>query len=147
MGIVIESQEGKFLFGKRISSQSYGDMWVVVGGGVEKGEREEAAIRREVLEETGIDLSKNKIIKVFGDLKGETEKTLRTGERVLCKMDFTDFRVKLTDESNKIKCTFDPMEFSEIRWFYPEEIKELTFSAGSAALLNKIKLLNKQDGE
>ncbi|MBI1258711.1 MAG: NUDIX domain-containing protein [Chloroflexi bacterium] len=49
-GIVIH--EGKLLVGKARSTQKY----VLPGGGIEKGEAVEAALRREVWEETGVEV-------------------------------------------------------------------------------------------
>lgn len=56
---VIQNGEGKFLIMRE------GDRWQAVGGRLDKGEKLEEGLRREVLEETGItDLEVGKVIHV-----------------------------------------------------------------------------------
>jgi nucleoside triphosphatase len=56
---VIVNQDGKFLLARE------GKRWHVIGGRLEKGEKLEEGLRREVLEETGIDdLEIGKVIHV-----------------------------------------------------------------------------------
>jgi len=66
---VIRNPEGKFLIMRE------GSRWQAVGGRLEKGERLEEGLRREVLEETGItDLEIGKVIHVdewFGKPEGK----------------------------------------------------------------------------
>lgn len=55
---VIRRPDGKFLITKRAQSKPWAaGWWEVPGGGVVAGESSEAAIRREILEETGLDIS------------------------------------------------------------------------------------------
>ena len=51
--------DGKFLITQRIMTKAWAaGHWEIPGGGVRAGETSEAAIRREVMEETGLDISK-----------------------------------------------------------------------------------------
>lgn len=141
IGVIIESADNKFLFGQRIPSQSYGGKWVIIGGGIEEGEDELAAVIRETKEETGIDISNLPTRKLMDGITGETEKTLRTGERVLCKLNCHDFWTKLDKKSEDIELTFEPEEFTELSWFEKDEIGKLDLSPISKELLIKVNLI------
>lgn len=54
---VIRRSDGKFLITQRVMTKSWAaGWWEVSGGGVQAGETSEEAVRREVLEETGLDV-------------------------------------------------------------------------------------------
>ena len=53
---VLQNREGKYLITKRIMTKAWAaSWWEVSGGGVQAGESSIEAVRREVIEETGID--------------------------------------------------------------------------------------------
>ncbi len=55
---VIRRPDGKFLITQRVMSKSWAaGWWEVSGGGVQAGETSKEAVRREVLEETGLDIA------------------------------------------------------------------------------------------
>ena len=55
---VIRRPDGKFLITKRVSTKEWAPgAFEVSGGGVRAGETSEEAVRREVLEETGLDIN------------------------------------------------------------------------------------------
>lgn len=55
---VIRRSDGKFLITRRVMTKSWAaGWWEVSGGGVQAGETSEEAVRREVLEETGLDVA------------------------------------------------------------------------------------------
>ena len=95
---LIFSKDGKLLMGMKDpkSGGVYLDCWHLPGGGVESDETKEDALRREILEETGIDISNSYIILADDQGSGQTEKTLKdTGETVLCYMKFNVYRIEL----------------------------------------------------
>lgn len=56
---VIERRDGKYLITQRAADKAWAaGWWEVSGGGVMAGETSEQAVMREVLEETGLDVSK-----------------------------------------------------------------------------------------
>lgn len=55
---VIRRSDGKFLITQRVMTKSWAaGWWEVSGGGVQAGETSDEAVRREVLEETGLDVA------------------------------------------------------------------------------------------
>lgn len=91
---IVYNSEGKFLALKR----SYGGQhWDVPGGGVEIPENHEVALRREVLEETGLEISEIKPLVVdSGYNKEEDAYFLFIG--FTCNCDATTSIIKLSNE-------------------------------------------------
>jgi bifunctional NMN adenylyltransferase/nudix hydrolase len=57
--------DGKLLFGrKRAGVGPYPDTWHLIGGGIDEGESVEQATRREILEETGIEVG---VVEIVGE--------------------------------------------------------------------------------
>lgn len=55
---VVRNTEGKFLITKRVMTKAWAPgWWEVSGGAAQAGETSEAAVQREILEETGLDVS------------------------------------------------------------------------------------------
>lgn len=64
VAVAVFNEQGKILL-----QQRRGDIWAVPGGFVELGESTEEAGRREVLEETGIEIGSLQLISVFSGKK------------------------------------------------------------------------------
>lgn len=77
---LIFSKDHQILMGKKDPARGgvYSDCWHIPGGGVDEGETLEQALRREVLEETGIDISPYKIKPIPFIGSGVAEKILKT---------------------------------------------------------------------
>lgn len=57
LGVIHRPSDGRFLITQRVMTKSWAPgCWEVSGGGVMAGESSEEAVRREVIEETGIDV-------------------------------------------------------------------------------------------
>ena len=127
IGGFIFSKDGKLLLGKNRKGGVYEGSFVMPGGGVDDGETKEGALRREMLEETGIDVI-NATVKSLFLSSGEHEKTLRdTGERVFVKMDFYNYRVDLNQDADDIVLKTED-DWRRPRWFEIDELKNANLS-------------------
>ena len=138
VGPFIFSSDHKILVGK---AGVYKGEWVIPGGGVEPGETRLEALRRETLEETGIDLKGAKVEEVpWGAITGSSEKTLRdTDERVHVEMKFYNYLVQLDELASKIKLSEED-DFSEATWFSMQALAKEKVSAPTVETLTKLGL-------
>src|ERR1700743_3548189 len=95
----ITSSDNKILLGQKKAGGVYEGYWHNPGGGVEKGESDNDALRREVLEETGIDITPSNVILIDDKGHGEAIKTTPSGEKVLAKMQFNVYKAELEETS------------------------------------------------
>ena len=65
--IIIRSQDGKVLIGKRSENTRYGNKWCLPGGYIEYEESFIETARREVLEETGLEIRIEGIVNVVSN--------------------------------------------------------------------------------
>lgn len=136
---VIISKDNKILFGKKDPKKGgvYPDCWHIPGGGIEENESREEALAREIKEEVGIDISKEKIELISDDDTGEAKKTLGTGERVLVSMYFFTYKVVLGKNSEKIKIQSEDDLF-KLQWFDINSLSTLKLTPPSMTLFKKI---------
>jgi 8-oxo-dGTP diphosphatase len=138
VGGFIISSDDKILLGK---TGVYSGLWVVPGGGINPGETKLEALRREILEETGIDTDGMKIEDMKVDLTGESEKNLRdTGERVHVKMRFHNYLISVLLPAYKVKIkTTD--DLVDATWFSRQELPKLNLSPPTVSSLQKLGYL------
>lgn len=130
VGGFIFSNDGKLLLGKNRKGGVYEGSFVVPGGGVDEGETKEAALRREMLEETGIDIQ-TATIQPFNQSSGEHEKTLHeTGERVFVKMKFYDYRINMSENAADIRLLTED-DWHQPHWFSIEELPTVNLSVAT----------------
>ena len=140
VAILLFSKDGKLFQGMRDPAHGgvWPDCWNIPGGGVDEGEGKEDAVRRETLEETGVDISGYPLELVDDAGSGVTEKTLReTGERVIVSMKFTVYKVILNKNANDVKLNFGH-EFVEGKWSTPEEAKKLKLTPPTIELFKRL---------
>lgn len=127
VGGFIFSKDQKVLLGKNRKGGVYEGSFVVPCGGVDEGETKEVALRREMLEETGIDINEAVVSELYQS-SGEHEKTLRdSGERVFVKMDFYNYRIDLDQNADEVTLITED-DWYEPRWFVVEELKDANLS-------------------
>jgi 8-oxo-dGTP pyrophosphatase MutT (NUDIX family) len=140
VGGFIFSSDNKVLLGKNKKGGVYEGSYVVPGGGVDDGETNEQALRREMLEETGIDITGG-IIAEINASSGAHEKTLRdTGERVFVKMNFYDYKITLSIDSDKIIVSADD-DWTSPTWFTSDELRDEVICLPTTQTLKKIGFL------
>jgi 8-oxo-dGTP pyrophosphatase MutT (NUDIX family) len=140
---LIFSKDGKLLQGMKDAEKGgvYFDCWHIPGGGVKKGEGRKEAILREVKEETGIDISPYEIQPVDDSGKGQSQKTLKTGEQVLCEMRFYVYKVELNDKNAdevEIKLSDDLIKF---RWTEINKLKDIKLTPPSMELFKRLNYI------
>lgn len=141
VGGFIFSSDGKVLLGKSYKGGIYPDLWIVPGGGIKADETRLDALRREMLEETGLDVTSGHIEDVSSAQQGEGEKTLRdTGETVFVRMNFFDYKITLHLPADKLPLKTD-QEFTNSGWFSADEVKDFKFSKTTEHVLRKIGFL------
>ncbi|OJU88240.1 hypothetical protein BGO17_04700 [Candidatus Saccharibacteria bacterium 49-20] len=140
-GALLFSNDGRVLIGKNVKGGVYEDLWVVPGGGIDEGETKEDAVKREILEEVGIDISDAVIEPVDLPQTGTAEKTLRdTGERVLVAMTFYNFTVKFDKPAQEIPIILED-DFGHAEWVAIEKLSELSYSPSVKNLLKSLELI------
>lgn len=140
---LILSKDGKLLMGMKDpkSGGVYLDCWHIPGGGVDPDESQLAALQREVLEETGIDISSAKVSLADDKGTGETEKTLKgTEEKVLCKMKFYVYRVELAKNANEI-ATATNDDLVKLEWFDTTQLSKHKLTPPSVKLFKRLDIL------
>jgi len=138
VGAFIFSADGKILLGK---TGAYAGYWVVPGGGINDGETKLAALKREILEETGLDIEGERIEHIPGKFTGQSEKTLRkSGERVLVDMRFHDYKVLLAKPAHQVKIKAGD-DLTDADWFTMDELKSMELSPPTLNILKKFGYL------
>ena len=107
--------QGKLLLEKRRDCE----LWGLVGGGVRKKEEEEAAMRREIYEELGLRISKEKLKKLA--VYGEPGRIAAYRDGSVWRMVIVVYALEL-EEMPEMKIS---AESSQLRFFSKEELSEI----------------------
>lgn len=140
---MVFSSDGLLFQGMKDPSSGgvYADCWHIPGGGIDQGETKEEAIVREIKEELGLDISKHNIELIDDEGRGSSEKTLDSGEKVICEMRFFIFKVAIEDQkADEIKIRLND-DLVKYRWTNLEELKDLKLTPPSVELFKKLKLI------
>ncbi len=143
---LIFSKDGKILMGKKDPKKGgvYPDAWHIPGGGIDEGETIEQALAREVLEEVGINISPYPLKRVELIGSGTSEKTLDTGEKVICEMEFNRFEIHINDkEADKIELHLND-DLVETKWFSKDELPNVKQIPGGKEFFEKMSYMSKK---
>jgi 8-oxo-dGTP pyrophosphatase MutT (NUDIX family) len=136
----IISKDNYILFGKSTRG-TYEGRWIIPGGGVDEGETKLEAVIREVLEETGLDISGENIEAIEGKSTGESEKVLKgSEERVLGKYVFFTFVVKIDKNHQDIQVVSQD-DFAEATWHGVKTLKDLKLPLTTVVTLKELGYL------
>jgi 8-oxo-dGTP diphosphatase len=128
---VIERADRRLLIGQRQSHDTSPFKWEFPGGKVEEGETSEAALAREVREETGATLTKcvelGRVKHKYPDAREELE--------------IRFFAASILEDEVK------PIAFEELRWVLPRELAEYDFLAANAPLVAQLATGRIKPGE
>ena len=141
---LIFSRDGKLFQGMKGPKEGgvYADCWHTPGGGINDGENKVSALKREVFEETGIDISGYPIELVDDKEHGASEKTLKdTGEKVLCEMTFNVYKVVINDKDAKDIRVNVGDDLVKYKWADLSELKNLKLTPPSIELFKKLGYL------
>lgn len=137
---VLVSSDEKVLFGKKDPKRGgvYADCWHLPGGGVEENETHEDALRREILEEVGVNIQDAPIHFIDNDDHGTSEKILpETDEKVLCEMTFNVYRVDLPKLARDIPVRLND-DLVEYRWIPKNELPSVKLTPPGVTFFTRI---------
>jgi mutator protein MutT len=113
------ARDGRYLVGRRPEHKRHGGLWEFPGGKVHDGESHEAAVRRELAEELGLE-------------------TLRVGALLRSESDpQSPFVIHFLEV--EVEGTPRAAEHSEVGWFTPDEMAALPMAPGDARFVSRLR--------
>lgn len=139
VSVLIFSKDNKLLMGMKDPHKGgvYADCWHIPGGGIDEDKDELVALRRELIEEVGIDIHGQKIELVDDKGSGVSEKVLADGEKVSCEMSFHVYRVDLDRKADEMKISLDD-DLVKTEWVELEKLTEYNLTPPSTKLFKKL---------
>lgn len=127
---LIADDKGRILLMKRSdNSKSYPGYWGLVAGFVDWGETLEEALKREAMEEAGIEVEIIKFTGKFYDTPG------RHPTKTVISLPFRTKIVSGTPKANQ------PEECSDVKWFTPKEVRVMELAYDHKQMLQEEGLI------
>jgi len=126
VGVVLRRDDEKFLMLKRKGGHGEGE-WALPGGKVKYGESFEGAARRELMEETGIDVAEGRVISLSNQLR-------YIHQGVHCVIIGVEMKVLKGVEPQIL----EPEKCAGMSWFDLEHLPDKIFE-GSEQIIRKLK--------
>ncbi len=138
---IIVSKEGLLLMGKKDPKRLIydADCWHIPGGGIDEGETLEQGLRREILEEVGIDVAACKVARLAWKNSGEAERILNSGEKVWATMEFNYFRVDVPLPAAQIELQ-NSDDLVELQWIDPTRLADYKLTPPSVELFEHVNI-------
>lgn len=109
--------------------------------GVDESETQNEALRRELLEEAGIDTYRCTVDLVDNKGTGESKKTLKdTGEEVFCKMQFNVYRVDVPENAESIELRTND-DLVKLKWVSTAKLSHYKLTPPSQELFKRLGYL------
>ena len=123
---VIVSRDNKILMSRKhpLGGGVYVNCWQLPGGGIEEGETHEQALRRELLEETGLDTGKLAVSLLSDTDSDSATKKLESGEIVLCQMKFFVYLIPVNLNHSEIPAR-PGADLAQLAWYSRSELAHL----------------------
>jgi 8-oxo-dGTP pyrophosphatase MutT (NUDIX family) len=137
---LIFSKDDKLLMGMKDPGGGgvYSDCWHIPGGGVDEAETQLQALRRELIEEVGIDTSSCKVALADDQGTGQSTRKLKdTGETVLCNMQFNVYRVDVGKKAADIKLQASD-DLVKLQWMELPELSRYKLTPPSQELFTRL---------
>ena len=142
VGAFIFSNDNHVLLGKNRKGGVYQDQWVIPGGGIDKGETKLEAVKREVMQEVGLDIDGVAVSLIDEVLTGQSKKTLKeTGETVLVDMTFYSYKVEYDMPADSIEVRLND-DLGMATWIALDDIAGRSYAPGVEKVLKHLGLLN-----
>jgi 8-oxo-dGTP diphosphatase len=113
-------ENGKVFIARRLLRDSSGGKWEFPGGKVELGESSTQALKRELMEELGIEI---RVEKLFSTNRFKTEKV--------------EFHIELF-KCERTKGDIQLFEHSEYKWVHAHELKSFDMLSGDLPFIEEI---------
>jgi mutator protein MutT len=127
-GIILDGE--RILIARRSEHDHLAGRWEFPGGGIERGEFFDEALRREIREELGIEISVECLVGAVSHLYGE-----EFGRRKLVSMLFFRCRFRC-GEAKALGC-------AEFRWVFSHELAAFDFADADRPILEKLTRSNR----
>jgi len=122
VGVMILNQEGQVLLGLRQGSHGAGE-WSFPGGGIEFGDTMEKTVKKEVKEETNLDVDDLELVSVADEMR-----YLNEGKQ------YVMIGFKVNSFSGELKL-MEPDKFVRWNWFSLDDLPQPLFS-GTQSMIN-----------